>query len=138
MKRFTTADTGETVEAPAPPATEWLDGYDWIEVLEASPWTELPNWGTDGWDAGGWPYIILAVSRVKDDKGELFGLTTYCEGDLTVRYFRTQSAQWEAITAECFVHWKNGQSDGPKDLPDTLEQLGAQYRCPYDPRKLTL
>ncbi|WP_026533876.1 hypothetical protein [Arthrobacter sp. H14] len=129
---FTTADTGEAITAPAVPADDRTgDGCDWIDTLEGTAWSVLPNWGTEGWGAGAWPLIILAVTRTADAAGELFGLGVYVEGDTTTTYYRTQSAHFEAITAEVFFHWNMGQADGPENLPATAAELPAHYRRPY-------
>ena len=65
--RAVTTDTAEPVTAPGLPADDRAgDGYDWIDTLEGTAWSVLPNWGSDGWDAGAWPYIIFAVARTRD------------------------------------------------------------------------
>ncbi|MCT9627246.1 hypothetical protein HWD94_19315 [Pseudarthrobacter equi] len=91
----------------------------------------LPNWGSEGWDAGSWPYIIFAIARTRDSTGELFGYGTCVEGDTSTYWFRSQDACFEAITAEVFFHWTYGQSDGPENLPTTAAELPEQDRRPY-------
>ncbi|MCU1532916.1 MAG: hypothetical protein JWO49_2487 [Arthrobacter sp.] len=113
-----TVDTAEKVAAPVLPADNRAgDGYDWMDTLEGTPWSVLPNWASEGWDAGSWPYIIFAVARSRDVSGELFGYGTCVEGDTAAHWFRSQDACFEAITAEVFFHWASGQSDGPDHLP---------------------
>jgi hypothetical protein len=132
MTRTTTADTAEPVTAPVLPADDRAgDGYDWMETLEGTGWSVLPNWGSEGWDAGSWPYIIFAVARTRDPNGELFGYGTYVEGDTSTHWFRSQAACFEAITAEVFFHWASGQSYGPENLPATAADLSQQDREPY-------
>lgn len=97
---------------------------------KAPPWSVLPNWGSEGWDAGSWPYIILAVARTRDKDGELFGYGIYVEGDTSTHWFRTQDACFEAITAEVFFHWASGQSHGPDNLPDTAGGRPPEHRKP--------
>ncbi len=127
-----TRDTDETISAPALPRDDRAgDGYDWMDTLEGSSWSVLPNWGTEGWDAGSWPYVILAVNRTRDGNGELFGLGVYVEGDTYTSYYRTSQAHWLGITEEVFFHWKSGQADGPDDLPGTAAELADIYRRPY-------
>ena len=127
-----TADTAETVTAPALPADDRAgDGYDWMDTLEGTAWSVLPNWGSEGWDAGSWPYIIFAVARTRDRNGELFGDGTYVEGDTSTYWFRSQDACFEAITTEVFFHWSHGQSHGPEKLPATAAELPDQDRKPY-------
>ncbi|WP_434612715.1 hypothetical protein [Arthrobacter sp. A5] len=89
--RHRTVDTAETVIAPVLPADDRAgDGYDWMDSLENTAWSVLPNWGSEGWDAGSWPYIIFAVARTRDGNGELFGYGTYVEGDTATHWFRSQ------------------------------------------------
>lgn len=131
LARTVTADTAETITAPGLPADDRTgDGYDWMATLPGSGWEPLPNWGTDGWDAGCWPYIIFAVARHHDAAGELFGYGTYVEGDTRCRWYRSQEQCFAAITEEVFFHWKTGQADGPRDLPATAAELADFYRVP--------
>ncbi|MFP5366798.1 MAG: hypothetical protein ACLGIS_08075, partial [Actinomycetes bacterium] len=106
------------------------DGYDWMDTLEGTAWSVLPNWGSEGWDAGSWPYIIFTVARHHDEAGELFGYGTYVEGDTHARWYRSQEQCFAAITEEVFFHWKTGQADGPHDLPATSAELADSYRVP--------
>ncbi|MET3721210.1 MULTISPECIES: hypothetical protein [unclassified Arthrobacter] len=102
-----------------------------MDTIEGTAWSVLPNWGSEGWDAGSWPYIILAVARTRDRTGELFGYGTYVEGDTSTYWFRAQAACYEAITAEVFFHWASGQSDGPDSLPAAAAELPDRDRKPY-------
>ena len=128
----TTKDTAEAVSVPALPADDRSgDGYDWMETLTGTAWAVLPNWGSEGWDAGSWPYIILAVAKSKDDAGELFGYGQYLEGDTETFWFRSQTVCHEAITESVFGFWKSGQADGPEDLPVAAAELPSRYRRPF-------
>ena len=130
--QFTTQDTGEAITAPQLPADDRTGtGYDWMETLTGTPWATLANWGSDGWDAGAWPYIIFAAAKHFDDKGPLYGYGLYIEGDTHTHWFRARAACHEGITAAVFDFWKMGQSDGPKDLPATAAELPRRYRHPY-------
>ncbi|MBG6192071.1 hypothetical protein IWX64_003040 [Arthrobacter sp. CAN_A212] len=132
MTQTSTTDTEETVMVPGLPADDRMgDGYDWMKTLESTGWSALPNWGSEGWDAGAWPPIVFAVARTRDEDGELFGYGTYVEGDTSALWYRSQAACFEAITAEVFFHWQMGQSDGPTDLPATAAELPATHRKPY-------
>lgn len=129
---ITTQDTAEILfNVPVLGDYHMNTGYDWMEDIEPAGWVVLPSWGCDGWDVGQWPYVMLALLRTNDAEGELFAMATYCEGDVKTTYYRTQSAQWAAITAYAFWQWKNGQADGPADLPETIEDLPVKYRTPY-------
>ena len=107
------------------------DGYDWKEEIETEGWAVIPNWGIDGWDLGQWPYVMVAGTRTADENGPLWGMATYCEGDVATTWYRDQKAHWAAVTAEAHFSWVNGQAHGPKDLPEKLEDIPAQYAQPY-------
>lgn len=131
MTRAVTTDTAEAVSAPVLPADNRSgDGYDWMDTLDGTAWSARPNWGSEGWDAGSWPYIIFAVARTRDGNGELFGYGTYVEGDTATHWFRSQDACFQAITAEVFFHWASGQSDGPENLPATAAGLPTRTAGP--------
>jgi hypothetical protein len=102
-----------------------------MELIEEHGWAVLSSWGCDGWDLGQWPYVMVAVTRTADSIGNLFGIATYCEGDVTCTYYRTKARLWDAITEQAFYHWKNGQAQGPADLPEAASELPSRYRMPY-------
>jgi hypothetical protein len=132
MTHMATADTAEEVAVPVLPADDRAgDGYDWMDTLNGTAWSVLPNWSSEGRYAGSWPYIIFAVARTRDGNGGLFGYGTYVEGDTSTYWFRSQNGCFEAITAEVFFHWASGQSDGPDNLPTTAAGLPDQYRKPH-------
>ena len=74
---------------------------------------------------------MVAGIRTADAIGNLFGLATYCEGDVTCNYYRTKSRFWDAISEQAFFHWKNEQAQGPADLPEAAAELPSRYRIPY-------
>ena len=130
--QFTTKDTNETVQAPQLPADDRTgDGYDWIDTLANTPWAVLPSWGSEGWDAGAWPYIIFTAAKHTDAAGPLYGYGLYIEGDTETHWFRSQTACHVAITEAVFGFWKLGQSQGPEDLPEAAAELPSRYRKPY-------
>jgi hypothetical protein len=129
---ITTADTQEVIhDAPVLRDYRMNGGYDWMEAIGEHGWAVIPSWGCDGWDLGQWPYIMVATIRTADRIGNLFGVATYCEGDVTCTYYRTQRAQWNAISEHAFFWWKHGQAHGPVDLPEAAAELPSRYREPY-------
>lgn len=46
------------------------DGYEDMEVAERQKWSVVANWGRDGWDLGGWPYVAI-YTRERAGKYEL-------------------------------------------------------------------
>ncbi|MDQ0733537.1 hypothetical protein, partial [Arthrobacter sp. B1I2] len=90
----TTADTNEAIEKVSVLRDYHENGgYDWMELIEAEGWAVLGVWGCDGWDLGQWPYVMIAVTRTADTIGGLFGVASYCEGDVKTTYYRSQRAQ---------------------------------------------
>jgi hypothetical protein len=139
---YTTKDTNEIVRHTAPHGREdaqgySLDGYDWMEAAKGTNWHTVPGWGKDGWDAGQWPYVILTLAKGQDEAGPFYGMTTYCEGDLSATFYRSQMEQWKAITEWCRWNWLHGQGDGPKfeapfESAAELEIYGRPYGDEYD------
>ncbi|UKA77636.1 hypothetical protein [Arthrobacter sp. FW306-07-I] len=130
-KTVTLADTGEAIEDMTVLGDYHMNGgYDWMDLIEQHGWTVLSCWGSEGWDLGQWPYVMVAATRTADRIGNLFGVATYCEGDVTCTYYRTKARQWDAITEQAFFHWKNGQAHGPDDLPEAAAELPSRYRMP--------
>ncbi|MBG0741103.1 hypothetical protein IV500_17165 [Paeniglutamicibacter antarcticus] len=128
----TTADTKEVIEG-LPVLGNWYngDGYDWMGRVEARGWQVISGWGCDGWDLGSWPYIMIAGTRTRDEAGELWGMASYCEGDVTTTWHRTRDAHWEEISRHAHFHWQSGQSDGPATLPATAEKMPPEWKRPY-------
>ncbi|WP_235509734.1 hypothetical protein [Arthrobacter sp. Soil761] len=85
----TTADTGEVItDAPVLRDYHANGGYDWMDLIAEHGWTVIPSWGSEGWDLGNWPYVMVAVIRTADSIGNLFGIATYCEGDVKTYWCR--------------------------------------------------
>ena len=127
----TTADTGEVIpDAPVLRDYHANGGYHWMDLVAEHGWTVIPSWGSEGWDLGQWPYVMVAGIRTADEAGNLFGMATYCEGDVRTTFYRTKARFWEAITEQAFFHWKNGQAQGPEDLPEAAGELPGRYRRP--------
>jgi hypothetical protein len=74
---------------------------------------------------------MVAATRTADRIGNLFGVATYCQGDVTCTYYRTKARQCDAITEQAFFHLKHGQAHGPADLPEAAAELPSRYRSPY-------
>ncbi|MFJ5700613.1 hypothetical protein [Arthrobacter sp. NPDC093139] len=131
IKTVTTVDTGETIDGVTVLGDYHMNGgYDWMELIGEHGWGVIPSWGSDGWDLGQWPYVMVAGIRTADGIGNLFGMATYCEGDVTCTFYRTKARFWEAISEQAFYHWKNGQAQGPADLPEAAAELPSRYRIP--------
>ena len=128
---ITTEDTGETIhDLPVLVNYHMNDGYDWMDVISEHGWAVIASWGCDGWDLGQWPYVMVAGIRTADGIGNLFGMATYCEGDVKTTFYRTKARFFDAISEQAFFHWKSGQADGPADLPLAAAELPSRYRIP--------
>ena len=63
-------------------------GYEWINYLTdraregRSNWQVTAHWGTQGWDLGEWPLVVVAI--YPDESGKFFSVSLYVEGDVTV------------------------------------------------------
>ncbi len=128
-RTVTTKDTHEDIAAAVLLDHHNGDGYEWMDKIGAEGWAAVPNWGSEGWDLGQWPYVMVAATKTADKNGALYGMATYCEGDTTTSWFRSQIAQWEAITEQAFFSWTMGQAPGPADLPATAAGLPDRDRC---------
>ncbi len=85
----TTTDTGEAIDGVTVLGDYHMNGgYDWMELIEAEGWAVIPSWGCDGWDLGQWPHVMVAATRTADSIGNLFGVATYCEGDVSCYWCR--------------------------------------------------
>lgn len=133
---ITTKDTNEVITFTAPAGREddngySRDGYDWMEAASETGWHTLSGWGKDGWDAGQWPYVMVSLAKTSDEHGPLYGMTTYCEGDMDTTFYRSQMEQWKAITEWCRWNWEHGQGDGPKLTKEEVEANREVYGRPY-------
>ena len=84
--------------------------------------TPYPSWGSDGWDLGNWPYVIV----VHYDGDEIYGVATYVEGDITVREFPDRAQRDKETDQIALFYWQRDEdmSDAPQDSGDT--RLGAR------------
>ncbi|MBF9135273.1 hypothetical protein I0C86_41215 [Plantactinospora sp. S1510] len=95
---------------PALPYSYVGSGYDWMGGL-AGGWYAVGVWGSDGWDLGNWPYVIVAHY----DDG-VYGRVLYCEGDLTIEAYPEVDARDKATSDTAVFYWRH-YGHGPKDLP---------------------
>jgi hypothetical protein len=69
------------------------DGYDDMALNEAMGWTTRASWGSDGWDLGTWPYVVLSTRR----HNCRFEVLSVCEGDHELYVFDTEADQHAAL-----------------------------------------
>lgn len=126
-----TVDTREPVTAPVLVDCHMNGGYDWMDEVAARGWSVPGTWGSEGWDLGQWPYIIVATRTLDTDDGLFHAVATYTEGDVETRWFRQQERCWEAISAEAHACWKRRDAHGPEELPEHPADLPDALRRPF-------
>lgn len=110
-----------SADLPRLPATARGDGHDWMEELRDG-WQPVASWGRDGWDLLEWPYAAVAHF----DGEELYGLAIYEEGDVSVQSFPHREGRDAATDRIAVQYWRvNGR--GPRDLPDSDEELASRH-----------
>lgn len=73
------------------------DGYSDMEAEEGRGWRPVGLWGRDGWDLGGWPYVVIYVKTSLGEQGRTYELMQICEGDRTVWSFTSEADRYAAI-----------------------------------------
>jgi hypothetical protein len=101
------------------------DGYEDMEVAEGEGWRVVANWGRDGWDLGGWPYVAIYTRERAETpelqlRGACWELLQVVEGDHDVYRFDSE-ADREAAMDYLFL-WYAAGSDW---APLTYEQREA-------------
>jgi hypothetical protein len=118
-------------DIPRPPTGHGFGGgYEWMEEALPEGWYVEPMWGRDGWNLGSWPYVVVALYI--DDEHERYAVTTYVEGDINVRRYKSRGALYVAVNGIAEFHWRLGQSRGPRDLPEESGLL-PYHTGPYSP-----
>jgi hypothetical protein len=70
------------------------------------------------------------VALYVDDAHDRYAVTTYVEGDINVKRYKSRGALYVAVNQIAEFHWRLGQSRGPRDLPEG-EGLLAHHTGPY-------
>lgn len=76
------------------------DGYDYLE--HAGAWRVRSAWGSDGWDLGDWPYVMIFTR----DETDRYGIQVRCEGDLTTKWYDVRAERDAEIDAQAHYWWK--------------------------------
>jgi hypothetical protein len=99
---------------PLPPTLGY--GYDWMERLSGG-WYVVSIWGSDGWNAGDWPLVILV--HYDNDDAATYGMAVYTEGDLDIKEFKTRQERDQATNEWAVWWWNFSETEGaPKKLSD--------------------
>ena len=83
------------------------DGYDIMEPAIERGWRPIGAWGSDGWDLGSWPLVVI----YHRDHADASQLAYYVEGDLTVYRYPTRDLRDAATDCLAFWHWKHDDED---------------------------
>ena len=110
-----------------PPRSSYDDGYDWMGQL-SNGWYEVPSWGSEGWDLGDWPYVIVA--HYNGEVGDIgpFGVATYVEGDLEVKEFPTRAERDSETDRIALFYWRNRADEIPGIPTDPADNRLGPYR----------
>lgn len=102
------------------------DGYDRIEVAHLRGWSAVPAWGLDGWDLGGWPYVVV-FHRQRDGR---FELAENVEGDVAVWAFPSRELRDAATDRLAFDHWQHESEEWVEGVAN-VEEAPAHLRGPF-------
>jgi hypothetical protein len=109
---------------PLPNTRDGGDGYDFMDRLSGG-WYVVPQWGSDGWNLGNWPYQIIV--HYDNEKENVYGWASYTEGDLDIKEVSSRKARNE-LSNQYFVWFWNHQRaipGAPHDLDD--RRLGPYW-----------
>ena len=101
------------------------NGYDLMTPAIGHGWKPIPSWGSDGWDLGGWP-LILVYFRDINGAAELAVVT---EGDTAQYSFPTKEARNAHTDVVAFDCWKREEEDWVKGF-ETVDDLPGYLRGP--------
>jgi hypothetical protein len=107
------------------------DGYDRIETSGKHGWTAIASWGSDGWDLGNWPYVVISHRHTTEGHELAYNV----EGDIAVYRYPTPELLNAATDCLAFFHW-GGQPwvagvDSADAMPDRLRGPYSSSRQPF-------
>lgn len=80
------------------------DGYGDMDAARVTGWRVQANWGHDGWDLGGWPYVAVYLRESNDGRMDgdgrllrVWELLQIVEGDHTVWSFPDEATRERAV-----------------------------------------
>lgn len=105
----------------------WIDdGYELIGVGAENGWQAIGGWGSDGWDLGDWPYVIVLFR----DREGIYERAVYLEGDIEITQWEDEAGRQASTDELAAFYWRAG-GDGPPDLTPEGEPLPPRLRGPY-------
>jgi hypothetical protein len=106
--------------------TSGHDGYERIDTASSRGWSPVPSWGSDGWDLGSWPLVVIFHRQSADG----FELAYNVEGSVTVYQYPTRELRDAATDCLAFWHWKYDGAkwvDGIDAVDDAPDHLRGQF-----------
>ena len=128
-----TADHKLSPEVWAQAAPMIGDGYDVMSVANRFGWRDVAAWGSDGWNLGDWPYVVIYFRETPGGGRSAYQLAYYVEGDVSVYGYATEDERTRATDELAFFHWKN-RCEKWVDGIDDYWQMPEHLRGPYRPR----
>lgn len=118
-----------TVEALKVGARVAGDGMEWAGAVEKLTPLRCPSaWGTEGWDLGRWPLVVVALGEVDG----VWLVAQRVEGDLYVDRYSTEE---EAVAAvdNIAVSWWLSEGNGPpvEEIGTDPDAVPARFRGRY-------
>lgn len=134
-----TYDTGWYEQYADQPEPFWIverglgaGGYEMIEAAAKRDWRAVTSWGEDGWDLGNPPYVILFARN----RGDLWEVAQYCEGDINTYAFPHQAARDAALDSIAHWQWTTRGEEWVRPYP-RVELMPPRLRGPYGRERQT-
>lgn len=102
------------------------DGYERIDAVSSRGWIATPLWGSEGWDLGAWPLVVIFHRQSTDG----FELAYDVEGDVSVYRYSTRELRDAATDCLAFWHWKHDGADWVNGI-DSVEDAPDRLRGPF-------
>jgi len=106
----------------------FYDGYEMMEIAEKRRWRAIAGWGTQGWDLGSWPYVVIYFR----DREGLFDVLEYSEGDVTMYACPSKEIREQITNELAFFHWKHTGNGPDVSASESVEQLPQALRGPEE------
>lgn len=101
------------------------DGYDRMPLHRRYGFQQISCWGSQGWDLGDWPLVVVSARRA----GDRYELLVDVEGDLARSEHRSSAELVAAIDDVAAFYWRLQRPALFDDLPD--DSIPDRYRGPY-------
>jgi hypothetical protein len=107
------------------------DRYDHIKAAQRHGWLAVSSWGSEGWDLGAWPLVVILHRRTAHG----FELAYNVEGDITVYRYPTRELRNAATDCLALWHWKHDGRDWV-DGVESVDTAPEQLRGPFSGKRL--